>query len=123
MFKPAMLALSTGLILTVTGASGNDSSFLELGQKPIKETIQSIGTTPEQKIISLELGSIRTGEAQLPPPLLTRADRMALRARLGVSRQKDVSNARRQRAVDTRREARFDEDEFLTDENGEAILE
>ena len=123
MFRPAMLALSTGLILTANIASGNAASFLELGQQTPKDTILSIGTTPEPKTISLNLGSLRTGEAQLPPPPLTRAERMALRARMGVTRQQDVSNARRPTAVRVNRDASFDEDEFQVDEDGEPVPE
>jgi hypothetical protein len=121
MLRPAMLALLSGLILTVSAATSSAANFLELGQRPSKETILSIGRVPVKKNISLDLGGIRTGEAQLPPAPLSRSERMALRSRMAVSRQRDVSNARRQRVA--QKQTPFDEDEFPVDENGEAIFE
>ncbi|MGI9365356.1 MAG: hypothetical protein ACR2O8_09255 [Rhizobiaceae bacterium] len=116
-----------GLLVIGLGLSAhaNEAGMLELGKKPEKETILAIGSTAPKKKIELDLGALRTDEATLPPAPLTRSERMALRARLAVSRQKAVSNARRRQPLDRSPVNRddFDQDIFAVDENGEPIME
>lgn len=103
----------------------NEAGMLELGKRPEKETILPIGSTAPKRKIELNLGALRTDEVTLPPAPLTRSERMALRARLAVSRQKAVSNARRRQPLDRSPVNRddFDQDIFAVDENGEPIME
>ena len=109
------------LCQTVAAASG----MLELGVKKQSETILTIGTAPPKKKIELDLGSLRTRDAQLPPAPLTRTERMALRAKRAVARQRQVSNARRHRQESrpTAPEAYDESEGFPVDGNGEPVLE
>ena len=106
-------------------ATANEAGMLELGKRPEKETILSIGSTAPKRKIELDLGALRTEEANLPPAPLTRSERMALRARLAVSRQNAVSNARRRHPVNRASSSRddFDQDTFAVDAAGEPIME
>jgi len=108
--------------MMLTSSQIQASSLLELGKSSSKKTIVSIGSVPEKKAIPLNLGLLRTDEAQLPPPPLTRQERMMLRAKRAVSRQTAVTNARRQRVA--QRQDEYDEtEEFPVDGNGDPILE
>ncbi len=99
------------------------SGLLELGNNPSKDTILAIGSAPAKKIIPLNLGTLRTEEAKLPPAPLTRSQRMALRAKKAASRQHQVTNARRRQRV-AQQQVEFDQDEgFAMDGNGEPIME
>lgn len=101
------------------------SGMLELGVKKQTETILTIGTAPPKKKIELDLGNLRTREAQLPPAPLTRTERMALRAKRAVARQRQVSNARRHRRENkpATPEAYDESEGFPVDGNGEPVLE
>ena len=124
-FVAKMLALA----LMCSSVPAHASGLLELGSKPAKQTIVPIGKAPEKQSISLNLGSLRTREAQLPPAPLTRSERMMLRAKRAMSRQRAVTNARRQRVshqpnrrVD--QEVEYDETEgFPLDSNGDPVME
>lgn len=99
MLKAVKLAVICGFLLGALPASAEQAGLLELGTKSTKDTIVPIGSVPAKKIIPLNLGSLRTDEAQLPPAPLTRSQRMALRAKRAVSRQRAVGDARRSRNV------------------------
>ena len=117
------------LVLMCASVPVQASGLLELGSKPAKETIVPIGKTPEKRSISLDLGSLRTREAQLPPAPLTRSERMMLRAKRAMSRQQAVTDARRQRISHqpnrrTDQEVEYDETEgFPIDSNGDPVME
>ena len=129
MFKLANLALIFSVVLWVLPASAQQAGMLELGTKKTKDTIVPIGTVPQKKTIPLKLGALRTEEAQLPPAPLTRSQRMALRAKRAMSRQRAVSNANRQRVAERHRqpppkEAEYDFDEEIPlGSDGEPVLE
>ena len=125
-FVPNMLLV---VVLTLASAPAPASGLLELGSKPSKDTIVPIGRAPEKKSITLDLGSLRTREAQLPPAPLTRGERMMLRAKRAMSRQQAVSNARRHRVSHqpnrrVNEELEYDETEgFPVDSNGDPVME
>lgn len=129
MFKLARLTLIFSVVLWVLPVSAQQSGMLELGAKKPKDTIVPIGTVPPKKIIPLNLGALRTEEAQLPPAPLTRTQRMALRAKRAMSRQRAVSNASRQPLAQRHRqppqkEANYDLDEEIPmGSDGEPVLE
>ena len=125
-FVPKMLLV---MVLASASAPAHATGLVELGSKPAKKTIVPIGRAPEKKSISLDLGSLRTREAQLPPPPLTRRERMMLRAERAMSRQQAVTNARRQRVSHqpnrrVNEEVEYDETEgFPVDSNGDPVME
>ncbi|MEP1207225.1 MAG: hypothetical protein ABJM29_06610 [Rhizobiaceae bacterium] len=121
MTRFAISGLLTSLMLILASAPLHAEGMLELKSKTSKQTIVPIGTAPKKKIIPLKLGSLRTSEAQLPAAPLTRSERMMLRAKRAVSRQKAVTNARRQRVA--QRQTDFDQDEFPVDGSGEPVME
>ena len=121
MTRLVISGLLTGLMLIPASAPLHAEGLLELESKPSKKTIVAIGSVPDKKIIPLNLGSLRTSHAQLPPAPLTRSERMMLRAKRAVSRQKAVTNARRQRVA--QRQGDFDQDEFPVDGSGEPVME
>jgi hypothetical protein len=130
MVKPVKLAVFCGLILATLPVSAQETGLLELGVTPPKDTIVPIGSVPPKKVIALDLGALRTDEAQLPAAPLTRSQRMALRAKKAMSRQRAVSNASRQRVARRQRQQRppedvmYDQDEgFPMGPDGEPILE
>lgn len=128
MLNPARQALLYGFLLTAWPAMGQESGLLELGTKPTKDTIVPIGTVPSKKTIPLNLGTLRTEEAKLPPAPLTRSERQALRAKRAMSRQRAVGNASRQRMAQRQqqpvREAEYDLDEQIPlGADGEPVLE
>ena len=129
MLKHVKLAMIFVLVLWALPASAQQNGLLELGSKKSKNTIVPIGTVPPKKTIPLNLGALRTEEAQLPPAPLTRSQRMALRAKRAMSRQRAVSNANRQRVAERHRrpppkEADYDFDEEIPlGSDGEPVLE
>lgn len=98
----AMQGLRMGLIavgvLVASGANANNLLTLDNAAKG--QTIESIGVVPEKKEKNLKLGVLRTREAQLPGGLLSLEDRMRLRAKRALSRQREVSFARRKSPED-----------------------
>ncbi|NKB53878.1 MAG: hypothetical protein GKR97_16965 [Rhizobiaceae bacterium] len=123
MTRPALIVPMLSLTLILAAVPVHASSLLELGKKPSKETIVSIGSAPIKKNIPLNLGDLRTVEAKLPPAPLTRSQRMALRAKKAASRQQQVTNARRRQRV-AQQQVEYDEDEgFAVDGIGEPIME
>ncbi|MEP0941649.1 MAG: hypothetical protein ABJH63_16665 [Rhizobiaceae bacterium] len=128
MLNAVKLAVICGLLLCTLPASAEQTGLLELGTKSTKDTIVPIGSVPAKKIIPLELGSLRTEEAQLPPAPLTRSQRMALRAKRAVSRQRAVGEARRSRNTSRShkppQKVEYDMDEEIPmGSNGEPVLE
>lgn len=127
MTRSAILASLAALALISESQTAQSGSMLELGTKTAKETIVPIGTVPEKKIIPLKLGSLRTDEAKLPPPPLTRSERMMLRAKRAVSRQQEVTKASRQRVAQNRVAQNRDEydetEDFPVDANGDPVME
>ena len=113
------------MLISLSIGQATANGVLELGTKSPDQTIVAIGSVPEKKKIQLELGGLRTREAQLPPAPLTRNERMALRAKRAVDRQRQVSNARRHRPPPPPPSGDlYDESEgFPVDGNGEPILE
>ena len=129
MDRRVKLAVILGLAAFGLPASAQENGLLELGTKPPKNTIVPIGSAPAKKTIPLKLGALRTEEAKLPPAPLTRSERMALRAKRAMSRQRAVSNASRQRVAERHRqpppkEAVYDaQEEIPVGANGDPILE
>ena len=129
MLNAAKLVLIFSIVLWGLPASAQQNGMLELGTKKSKNTIVPIGTVPPKKTIPLKLGALRTEEAQLPPAPLTRSQRMALRAKRAMSRQRAVLNANRQRVAERHRRPPPKEPEYDFDEeiplgsDGEPVLE
>lgn len=84
-------------LYAASATTASASNLLELGGAKKEETILAIGSAPVKKIKPLDLGELRTGDAQLPGGLLSRSERMSLRARLALKRQEEVSRASRAR--------------------------
>lgn len=129
MLKHVKLAMIFLLVLWALPASAQQTGLLELGAKKSKDTIVPIGTVPPKKVIPLDLGALRTEEAQLPPAPLTRSQRMALRAKRAMSRQRAVSTASRQRVAERHQQPPPKEPDYDFDEevplgsDGEPVLE
>lgn len=92
-FVGRFVATSAVAVLLITGAQA--AGIQELGAPTSKTTLLSLGTAPEKKNIVLNLGELRTGEAELPPGPLSLADRARLRARLAAERQSRINVAAR----------------------------
>ncbi len=120
------LLLTVGwLLVTLATMSvpASATTILELSKKPGSKTILNIGTAPPEKKTPLNLGALRTREAQLPAAPLSRSQRMTLRAKMAVDRQRAVQHARRERKVIKREhDDEFDE-EIAIDEFGQPYME
>ena len=126
-------AASAALIFSGLVSISHASNLVQLDKKPASKTIVAIGTVPEPKKVPLDLGPLRTGEPKLPGGVLTRQERMELRARRALERQRQVTRASRKRV--TRRSAgptkkrriqppSYDgEVEVALDENGQPTME
>jgi hypothetical protein len=89
-----LIACTLGLSAALSN-SALASSYLELGVSKKSSTITTIGKAPDKEKKNLKLGVLRTREARLPNGVLSLEDRMRLRAKRAVSRQKAVTEARR----------------------------
>ena len=128
MMNPARMAVVCGILLCASPVSAQENGLLLLGTSKSKDTIVPIGSAPPKKTIPLDLGSLRTEEVQLPPAPLTRSERMALRAKRAMSRQRAVSNASRNRVAQRRqqppKDVEYDLDEQMPlGADGQPILE
>lgn len=117
-----ILCMLTTLSVPVD-AVAETSTILMLGNTTDNESILSIGSAPIKKKKELELGILRTREAELPGGLLTLADRMKLRAKRGLARQRAVGNARRKQPPVQNFADNRGENEILHDDSGQPVME
>lgn len=120
----AFCVLLVGLMATSVPTLA--SNILELGKSTRDNSIVTLGTAPPKKITQLDLGGLRTREAQLPAAPLTRSQRMTVRAKLAIRRQEAVRNAVRERKVIRRKregDAEGEEPEIAINEFGEPYME
>ena len=118
------------LLTSISATSALASSLITLGGAKADKTISTIGTAPVKKIKPLNLGKLRTREAQLPGGLLTLADRMKLRAKRARTRQKAVTFASRSKrhrdAKKAEKKARArprEQDEVVLNDRDEPVLQ
>lgn len=81
--------------LTTSTASANES-FAVL--KPKSKNIVAIGRVPPKRKVVLQLGALRTDEASLPARKKSLKERMELRRKRALQRQRNVTNASRDRS-------------------------
>ncbi len=103
MFRFVILtAFVTSMVSSTIGVAAHAGNIVQLNGAKKSRSVQVIGEAPVKKIIVLKLGDLRSGDPELPPRLLTREERMKLRAERAVQRQKQVTTARRERRTTSR---------------------
>ncbi|MEM1316989.1 MAG: hypothetical protein AAGF29_01850 [Pseudomonadota bacterium] len=87
---------SLGFFVACLPAAASGSSYMTIGLPDKEKAVTAIGVAPEKETIELNLGGLRTGEAQLPGGSTTLRERMEMRARLREKRQMAVTMATRE---------------------------
>ena len=97
-----LVALAAAFLMSTMGGMIHAQSVIKLGGSSKTKSVQVLGEAPKKKLIVLKLGALRSGEPDLPSRLLTRQERMKLRAERAIERQQQVAVAKRERRTGSR---------------------